>query len=175
MLSKKGISMKVSKATKQDIACLMLLYESVIEDMHHQGLMFWNENYPIFEVKEDVLNNRQYVLKYQKEILASFALNLDNPGHDKVSWSDNNASFVYLDRLAVNPKYKRQGLASMAIQCAKNVAYSMNKQYLRLFVASSNTPAVNLYKSQDFTLIEDVFVDRVNGYILEEWGFEIKL
>lgn len=46
-------------------------------------------------------------------------------------------------------------------------------QYLRLLVVDSNTPAIKLYKKNDFLQVEGMVEEKMNeDYILNEVGFE---
>ncbi len=167
--------MEVRKATNDDIPKLLELFRAVIVNMHQQGYKFWDEAYPIQNILQDVKNEKLYVLIKDDIFMASFSLNEDNPGQNHVTWTDNDASFVYFDRLAVNVSCARQGVGTLAIDEARKIAKKMNKSYLRLFVASTNIPALKLYRHNNFIEIETAFYDVVNGIKVKELGFEIKL
>ena len=82
-------------------------------------------------------------------------------------------SLILLSR-SLRRNYKRQGLASLTLKEAQRIAKYHHKDYLRLFVATANIPALKLYESNGVTIAKGTFYDTVNGIYLEELGLEIK-
>lgn len=166
--------MVVKKANLNDLDALLTFYREVIKDMHQQGYEFWDEDYPIQDIKKDVKNGACYFIE-EKGIVSAFSLNPDNVGQGKVRWTNDEASFMYLDRLAIHPRLKRQGYASRTIKEAMRLTKKMNKEYLRLFVAEKNHSAIHLYEALNFIKSKDSFYDIVNNIEFEEWGYEVLL
>ena len=59
---------------------------------------------------------------------------------------------------------------------AKEIAQTFGAEYLRLFVVDINIPAIQLYLKNGFVKADGVY-DEVfdDGYVLHEYGYEIKL
>ena len=166
--------MKLRHATPQDIPHITQMYQDIIKDMNTNGYMFWTQEYPLIDIINDIHDHKVYIMLKDQTILFCFTLNQNNPGNNHVTWLDNTASYFYLDRLGVNIHYKRQGLASLTLNEAQRIAKEHHKDYLRLFVATANIPALKLYESNGFTIAKGTFYDTVNGIYLEELGLEIK-
>ncbi len=161
-------------ATKHDIPELTILYKAIIKDMNNNGYMFWTEDYPLNNIINDTYDNKVYIVTKDNIIISCFTLNENNPGNNHVTWIDNSVTYLYIDRLGVNVNYKRQGIASLTLKEAIRITKEANRDYLRLFVAATNKPAIGLYASNGFKIAEGVFNDTVNGIYLEELGIEIK-
>lgn len=166
--------MLVRKASLRDLETVLTFYREVIKDMHQQGYEFWDEDYPINNIKQDVKNGVCYFIE-EEGIVSAFSLNEDNVGQKKVRWENDKATFIYLDRLAIHPKLKRQGYAARTIKEAMKLAKKMDREYLRLFVAEKNDSAIHLYEALNFIKSKDVFFDIVNDIEFEEWGYELAL
>ncbi|KXS56255.1 MAG: hypothetical protein AMR96_03675 [Candidatus Adiutrix intracellularis] len=60
---------------------------------------------------------------------------------------------IHLLNLAVRPEYQGRGLASRFLKTMLSIGQRANVRNFFLEVRSSNTPAVNLYRSFGFTLV----------------------
>ena len=110
------------------------------------------------------------------EIASAFVLSNTNSGEDAVKWNDNHAEAIYIDRLGVNIKYSKKGIGSLMLDKAKEIAKTLDAKYLRLFVVDRNIPAIQLYIKNGFVKVDGVY-DEVfdDGFVLHEYGYEIKL
>ena len=55
-------------------------------------------------------------------------------------------------------------------------AKSFGMEYLRLFVADINKPAIQLYVKNGFRKVEGVYEEVFeDGFVLREYGYEIKV
>ena len=83
---------------------------------------------------------------------------------------------VYIDRLGVNVKYSRKGIGSLILDKAKEIAKTLDAEYLRLFVVDINIPAIQLYTKKEFVKVNGVYNEVFDdGFVLHEYGYEIKL
>lgn len=125
---------------------------------------------------KDIKNNQLYVLLNNGEIVSAFVLSNTNLGEDAVKWNDNHAEAIYIDRLGVNIKYSKKGIGSLMLDKAKEIAKTLDAKYLRLFVVDRNIPAIQLYIKNGFVKVDGVY-DEVfdDGFVLHEYGYEIKL
>ena len=59
---------------------------------------------------------------------------------------------------------------------AKEIAKTLNAEYLRLFVVDINIPAIQLYTKKEFIKVNGVYNEIFDdGFVLHEHGYEIKL
>ncbi len=163
-------------AVMQDLPQLKDMYGRIVKNMEEQGIPIWDEIYPAEFLAEDIEKQRLYVLLDNEKIVSAFALCDTNAGENTVQWKNDGAKAVYIDRLGVNVRYAKKGVASFMLARAKEIAKASGAAYLRLFVVDINEPAINLYRKNGFTKVsgvyEEVFDD---GFALREYGYEIEV
>lgn len=169
--------MKLEIATTHDLQDIIYMYKEVVLDMIRNGIEIWDNSYPSNCFSDDIQNERLYIVRNdENELVSAFVLCDDSSGKSFVEWENQYAKSLYMYRLATSINYKNMGIASMTIEYAKNVAKTKGTEYLRLFVVDVNTPAINLYKRNNFSQARGVYIDKFeNGNILTEYGFEIAL
>lgn len=48
-------------------------------------------------------------------------------------------------------------------------------KYLRLFVVDINKPAINLYLNNGFNQVDGIYEEKIEDFVLREYGFEIEI
>jgi ribosomal protein S18 acetylase RimI-like enzyme len=168
--------MDFRQAVMQDLPQLKDMYKRIIKDMNEQNIQIWDDIYPCEFFEDDIKNNQLYILLKNGEIVSAFVLSDTNSGETAVEWNDNHAKAVYIDRLGVNIKYLKKGLGSLMLDKAKEIAKTLNAEYLRLFVVDINIPAIQLYTKKEFVKVNGVYNEIFDdGFVLHEHGYEIKL
>lgn len=168
--------MDFRQAVMQDLSQLKDMYKRIVKNMNEQDIQIWDDIYPCEFFEEDIKNNQLYVLLNNGEIVSAFVLCKTNSGDNAVNWNDNHAEVLYIDRLGVNIKYSKKGIGSLMLNKAKEIAKTLDAEYLRLFVVDINIPAIQLYIKNGFVKADGVY-DEVfdDGFVLHEYGYEIKL
>lgn len=163
-------------AAMRDLPQLKEMYKRIVKNMEAQGIPIWDDVYPSEFLAEDIEKQRLYVLLDKEETVSAFALCGTNAGEKAVQWQENGAKAVYIDRLGVDPRYAKKGMASFMLARAKEIAKASGAAYLRLFVVDINEPAIRLYRRNGFAkasgVYEEVFDD---GFVLREYGYEIEI
>lgn len=168
--------MDFRQAVMQDSPQLKDMYKRIIKDMNEQNIQIWDDIYPCEFFEDDIKNNQLYILLNNGEIVSAFVLSDTNSGETAVEWNDNHAKAVYIDRLGVNIKFLKKGLGSLMLDKAKEIAKTLNAEYLRLFVVDINIPAIQLYTKKEFVKVNGVYNEIFDdGFVLHEHGYEIKL
>ena len=168
--------MDFRQAVMQDLPQLKDMYKRIIKNMNEQNIQIWDDIYPCEFFEDDIKNNQLYILLKNGEIVSAFVLSDTNSGETAVEWNDNHAKAVYIDRLGVNIKYLKKGLGSLMLDKAKEIAKTLNAEYLRLFVVDINIPAIQLYTKKEFVKVNGVYNEIFDdGFVLHEHGYEIKL
>ena len=168
--------MDFRQAVMQDLPQLKDMYKRIIKDMNEQNIQIWDDIYPCEFFEDDIKNNQLYILLKNGEIVSAFVLSDTNSGETAVEWNDNHAKAVYIDRLGVNIKFLKKGLGSLMLDKAKEIAKTLNAEYLRLFVVDINIPAIQLYTKKEFVKVNGVYNEIFDdGFVLHEHGYEIKL
>ena len=168
--------MDFRQAVMQDLPQLKDMYKRIIKDINEQNIQIWDDIYPCELFEDDIKNNQLYILLNNGEIVSAFVLSDTNSGETAVEWNDNHAKAVYIDRLGVNVKYSKKGIGSLMLDNAKEIAKTLNAEYLRLFVVDINIPAIQLYTKKEFIKVNGVYNEIFDdGFVLHEHGYEIKL
>lgn len=167
--------MDLRLAENKDLPRLKAMYQNIVAHMDKNNIKIWNEVYPCAFLQQDIENKRLYVLAQKDDIAAAFALCASNDGEGHLKWKEPMKKAVYIDRLGVNVAYLRQGIGGMALESAMNLARQKDAEYLRLFVVNSNQPAINFYLKNGFTRVEGIYEEKVDDFVLCEYGFEIEI
>lgn len=167
--------MNLRLAKKSDLHQLKKMYEKIIDNMNKNNIQIWDEIYPCEFFQDDIENKRLYILTKYDDIVAAFVLCESNDGEDYLKWKNAKEKALYIDRFGVNVKYLRQGIAGLMLENAMELAKLKNAKYLRLFVVDINKPAINLYLKNGFKQIDGKYEERIEDFILYEYGFEIEI
>lgn len=152
------------------------MFKDIIEDMYTQNIKIWNEFYPTECFEDDIKNNQLYVLEDNNSIVAVTALIDTTEGAEEFNWKDKNNKSLYIARLGVNTKYKKQGYGSKLLDNIKQEAKRLNVKYIRLFVVDCNTPAINYYQKNKFIKQDGIFVEQINETTsLTQYGMEFEI
>lgn len=163
-------------AAMQDLPQIKSVYKDIINKMNTEQIQIWDDIYPCEFFAEDIRNNRLYVLLNHGDLVSAFVLCDTNSGEKAVEWQDNSCKALYLDRLGVNVNYSRMGIGSLMLEKAKETAKKSGAEYLRLFVADINEPAIQLYIRNGFLRGNGVYDEVIDDdLILHEYGFETAL
>ena len=92
-----------------------------------------------------------------------------------MKWGNKNAKALYIDRFGVNVNYLRKGIGSVMINKAIAIARDSSAKYIRLFVVDINKPAINFYLKNGFKQVDGIYEERIDDFVLSEYGFEIKV
>ena len=166
--------MQLRLATAGDLPALKEIYGDIIKRMRHGHIEIWNEVYPCGFFAEDIENSRLYVAENApNDIVGAFALVDTEIQADDMQWENARAKALYLYRLGVRVDCLGQGVGSDLLRCAADVAKRKKADFIRLFVADVNKPAIRFYLKNDFRQAEGFFEDSINGAdTLREFGFE---
>lgn len=167
--------MNLRLAEKNDLPQLKRMYEKIIGNMIKNNIQIWDEVYPCEFFLHDIENNRLYILTEDNDIVAAFALCESNDGEGYLKWKDIKEKAIYIDRLGVNVNYLRQGIGGIMLKSAMKLAKQKGAKYLRLFVVDINRPAINLYLKNGFNQVDGIYEERIDDFVLYEYGFEIEI
>lgn len=167
--------MNLRLAEKNDLPQLKTMYQKIIGNMIKNSIQIWDEVYPCEFFQHDIENSRLYILTEDNDIVAAFALCESNDGGDHLKWKNVKEKALYIDRFGVNVDYLRQGIGGLMLKNAMELAKQKDAKYLRLFVVDINKPAINLYFKNGFKRVDGIYEERVDDFVLREYGFEIEI
>lgn len=116
--------MQIRLASLKDIEDIMGLIKNCIKDMESQGIYQWNDYYPTAEIfEEDIKSDSLYILEDESNCLGFVSINEDqSPEYKELLWLNDNDKVLVIHRLAVNPKWQKQGIGRRLMDFAENFA-----------------------------------------------------
>ena len=163
-------------AEMRDLPRIQAVYRDIVKQMNSRQIQIWDDVYPCAFFAGDITERRLYVLCRREEILSAFALCGTNPGEKAVKWQKDRCRALYLERFGVNADYSGRGIGSLMLEKAKETAKNAGADYLRLFVAEENRPAIGLYSKNGFLRCGGIYEEAIgDGSLLREYGFETAL
>lgn len=168
--------MEVRLAVPADLPQLEAVYQKIIRHMDESGVPIWDEVYPCALFAADVEARRLYIVEKDGRIAGAFALCDSSAGAGCVEWKEPQAKAFYIDRLGVSVEHRREGLGSVLLRRAAELARAKGACWLRLFVVDINRPAMELYVKNGFQRAGGVYEEKIaEDMALREFGFELGL
>lgn len=163
--------MQIRKCTKSDIETVGCFYDAVILwlDEHINYPKWQYKVYPCEKyVRDMTYAGFQYVCTKDDRIIAAFVLNSDPEGaYEKGNWSRflPEGSFMVIHALAIDDKYRGQGLGSKIIRFCIDEARRNGFKGIRLDIVPGNVPAKRLYENCGFSYVGDADLERGTEHI----------
>ncbi len=164
--------MTFRKATAEDLPGITELFRLIIADLSERNINIWDDVYPFCVFSEDIAEGRFYLLCEETDIIGAFVLLESDDGESAVEWEKQGASALYLYRMGIRPDFYKKGLGSLMLKEAERLTKEKGREYLRLFVADCNEPAIEFYKRNGYKAAEGI-LDRGFDFLL--LGYEIKV
>jgi hypothetical protein len=104
------------------------------------------------EIKQDILNEKTYIVLKGNEMVATFTLLSQQSEWDRHLWGDDSSSkSVYLHRLAVSTPYMKRGMGKSILDWVQNNV--SGSEYLKLDCVAENRKLNTFYKNNGFELV----------------------
>ena len=162
------------KANYDDLPALKQIYRDAIAKMEAEGVHIWDDVYPAEFLYKDIDRDQLYLFDDNGLIAGAFALREGHLAETMLPWAEPQAPAIYLERFVVSNSFLRRGIGAALLKEACRVSRELGKDYLRLLVVESNTPAIRLYLKCGFTQVEGTYDEGIlEGEVLQESGFEI--
>ena len=147
----------IRKASLNDVDSIMDIIKSTVEEMKTYNNTQWDESYPqANDFIKDIESEELYVEAEGKEIKGFICINYIEPKeYDDLNWVSNSKTMV-IHRMAVNPKFRQQGIATKLIKLAEQLALDNNVVYLKTDTYSINTKMNSLFKKCGFNLVGEM-------------------
>lgn len=146
--------LKFSKAKKEDLEEIFMLYRNAIAKMDEQKIPQWDEIYPDKKtLSDDIEKNQMYVGKKNGKIALCFVLNEEcDEEYKKAKWICPNARFCVIHRLCVTPDFQHQGLASQAMNHIEEFCKKAKYDSIRLDCFTQNPYSRKLYDKKHYAI-----------------------
>lgn len=143
------------KPTSDEVFKIYQHYVRVIAAMQEKGIDQWDELYPnSADIAADIFAGDLVVAQEDGKLLCTFAVNTDcEEEYDACPWKYPDEPFIVVHRLAVSPKYQRQGIARAVMEYVEKEAKEKGIRTIRLDTFCSNPAGAALYESLGFKVI----------------------
>lgn len=143
------------KPTIDEVFKIYQHYVRVIASMQEMGIDQWDDLYPNSAViAADIEAGDLIVGEEDGKLICTFAVNTEcEEDYDACPWQYPSEPYVVVHRLAVNPKYRRQGVAKNAMKFVENNAKEKGIRTIRLDTFCGNPVGASLYESLGFKVI----------------------
>ena len=147
----------IRKASLNDVDSIMDIIKSTVEEMKTYNNTQWDESYPqAKDFIKDIESEDLYVEAEGKEIKGFICINYIEPKeYDDLNWVSNSKAMV-IHRMAVNPKFRQQVIATKLMKHAEQLALDNNVVYLKTDTYSINTKMNSLFKKCGFNLVGEM-------------------
>ncbi len=138
---------EINKESNQELMALALLsgkYSRFKLDVNFKNNEF--EKMYQFWIDKHINENKKIIVKKNSKELAGFIL------------YSKRKNTIYIELIAVSEKYQGKGIASELINEIEVIGLSLSCEYIEVATQSINNPAVNLYKKNNFELINSIFI-----------------
>ena len=143
-------------ATAADIPALYDFYKELVADMRALGNEQWDDEYPAMMVQPNVEAGEVYVEAEDGVLRATVTLGTQpDPEFEHLPWIPAD-SLIYIERLAVGPRFQGQGLAKALMDFALAHAQKAGAEALRLYVSPENATAYHLYEQYGFSYVATI-------------------
>jgi GNAT superfamily N-acetyltransferase len=144
--------MEIKQAKSTDLVEVLYLLKVCIGDMNAKGLMHWNSAFPGNEqIRKDLLDGSIYLAKDRGVCKGMVTLNdIEPEEYRELKFPENDTKPLYLNRLAVHPKWHGRGIASIMVDFAQKMAREKGYTCIRLDIFQSAEDARQLCKKLSF-------------------------
>ena len=132
--------MRIRLATYDDLPQVVQVANKVVQLMQAEGNFQWDETYPCYEhFKADILETQLWVAVNEDEIIIGFAaLTTAQPPEYADSGCDISIPSIVPHRLAVDPAFRRGGIAQLFFARAEQLAKERGFSYVRVDTNTAN-------------------------------------
>ena len=147
----------VRLARINDLDQIMLIVSAVIQEMRMAGNDQWDDNYPqITDFQTDIDKKDLYVSEINKQLTGFICINyLEPEEYQNVNWSVNEKPLI-IHRMGVNPAYRNQGIGSILMNFAEELALSKGVNYLRSDTNSLNLKMNALFRKMNYQFAGEI-------------------
>lgn len=144
--------MEIVQAKPTDLIEILYLLKVCILDMNKKGLRHWNSASPGPErIQQDLDRASIYLVKDKGVCKGMVTLNEIEPEEYKqVSFQSGKHKPMYLQNMAVHPKWQGRGIAKLMVDFAQKLAKDKGFDSIRLDVFQPSQSARQLYEKQSF-------------------------
>jgi ribosomal protein S18 acetylase RimI-like enzyme len=145
--------MEINQAKPNDLIEILFLLRVCTLDMNSKGLKHWNSTFPGTEIIQSDLKNGSIYMVKDKGVCKGMVTLKDHEPEDykDVAFRADIKKPLYLQNMAVHPKWQGKGIALLMVDFAQKFARDRGFDSIRLDVFKTSEGARQLYEKQHFT------------------------
>ena len=153
--------MEINQAKPTDLIEILYLLKVCTRDMNANGQIFWNSCFPPTEsVQSDLANGFIYLTKDKGVCKGMITLNVNEPEEYKdLNLSTSAKKTLYLQNIAVHPRWQGTGIATQMINFAQKFAREQGYDSIRLDIFKQSEQARQLCEKQLFKEVASFHAD----------------
>lgn len=157
------IILEFRKAVESDIASIMNIIRQAQEHFKEQGIDQWQNNYPNLEIiLMDIKNRNGYVLLEGDTIIGTASVSFDGEKtYEHIyngKWISND-EYVVVHRMAIDPRYKRQGLATAIMEKVEEMCLDKGVHSIKVDTHEENLAMQKLLKKNKFEYCGIIYLE----------------
>ncbi len=144
--------MKIVQAAPKDLVEVLFLMKVCVGYMNEKGQKHWNNAFPSADFLNTAIENKSLYLYKDKEVSKGMViLTEEEPSEYKeIKWQGSNDKVLFLQFLAVHPKWQDNNIADRLIEYAEGYAKDHKYTTIRLDIHSSIHGGEKLCKDEGF-------------------------
>jgi GNAT superfamily N-acetyltransferase len=144
--------MEINQAKPTDLIEILYLLKICIKDMNSKGFRHWNSVFPqIEEIQSDLEKGFIYLAKDKGVCKAMVTLSEHQPDdYKELSFSSSGKKPLYLQNLAVHPRWQGMGIATQLVNFAQKFAKERGNDCMRLDIFKPSDEARQLCEKELF-------------------------
>jgi RimJ/RimL family protein N-acetyltransferase len=157
------IILEFRKAVESDIDNIMNIIKQAQKHFKEQGIDQWQNNYPNTEtILMDIKNENGYVLLEDDTIIGTVSISFDGEKtYEHIyngKWISNN-EYAVVHRMAIDPKYKRQGLATAIMGKVEEMCLDKGVHSIKVDTHEENLAMQKLLKKNKFEYCGIIYLE----------------
>lgn len=151
--------MEINRAQPTDLIEILYLLKVCICEMNSKGLKHWNNTVPgPASILADLEEGKIFLIKDKGVCKGMVTLTEQIPEEYKsLELKENNTKVLYLQNMAVHPRWQGTGIASQLIDFIMSFAREKGFEYVRLDVFETSAQARKLYEKNSFKEVSSFF------------------
>ena len=150
---------KIELAEINDLEDIMKMIHNCANDLISKNIFQWNEKYPSRDIfLADIEKKNLFIFKNDSRLIGCVALSYDKDiEYNDIKWLTKDDENLYVHRLAVEPKFQKQGIGRLLMDFAEDYARDNKLKSVRLDTFSKNERNNRFYKSRKYIQLDDVY------------------
>lgn len=148
------LRMRLRKATTEDIAVVMLIFEQARRAQRRAGFRQWEDGYPPVEkVESDISAGAGYILDDDSITAGYIAIAMGDEEYDRHPklWMADGPYAVF-HRIAISDAYRGRGVSSKLFDLAEDLARRNGTESIRIDTGVDNRPMQHILKKRGYNL-----------------------